>query len=329
MCIASDRHIRASRLHELSVTKTEPLSPTTGQVDDDDADNADDNDNHNNESGHYETIQCDAILSQFDDEGDADVKPPPLASDECIPPGRASPAASESNQSTNRAKLQCDLCGARFTTKHRIKAHLRKHVGLKPHGCDDCPAAFGNYVTLRNHRLSEHGDTSHPHAGRRFACKVPGCTKSYGEGYKLRKHVERIHTKAPGQLICETCGKAFHTRQTLNDHQYVHRDPSTYPYACDMCPKRFVSKYSFETHKKRHRNIRNFQCTECPQRTYTRAELSVHMEYHNKELNVQCEKCPNKFTSKSKYIVDNNWMNFFFKQLWFCFPFPQWACDDI
>lgn len=323
MCIASDLQIRVNQQATIRraafsssdqpITKTEPTSPAHHRDDEPDP------------------IRCVAILGNAtpDDGNVIDIKPQ-------LSPGIASVADTEElpaakpkakSRSPKRSKLQCDLCGQSFTNKLRITAHLRMHVGLKPHACNDCPEAFGNYVTLRNHRINEHGDTSHRFAGRKFACEVAGCTRSYGTRYNLRQHVERKHTKSPGKLMCETCGQVFHTRQALIDHMYRHSDPSTYPCACDICPKRFVNRYALDAHLKRHRNIRDFQCSECPQRTYSQYELSIHMEYHNKELSVQCEKCPNKFTTKSEYTDFDTIHDWMFRRFICTYLCSQWACD--
>lgn len=206
-----------------------------------------------------------------------------------------------------RMRFECDLCGQAFFKKHRIEAHLRKHLGLKPFRCDDCGVSFRKFCSLRSHQRRQHptdGSVPTRFGPKKFACTAPGCQRAYTERSSLNLHFQKKHSDSPpiSRLVCEACGQVCPSNSALQEHMWRHRDPAEYPHACELCPKRFINKYAFQTHLNRHRNIRNFQCTMCDARAYTKAELGIHMAYHNKLPTVVCDRCPDKrFTTKSEY----------------------------
>lgn len=81
---------------------------------------------------------------------------------------------------------------------------------------------------------------------------------------------------------------------------YIHTGVESYPFPCEVCPKRFISKYKFKVHMMRHNKIKNFQCTLCGLRTTTRKELKVHTAYHSKDIPFPCKMCTRVFTSHGK-----------------------------
>ncbi len=47
---------------------------------------------------------------------------------------------------------------------------------------------------------------------------------------------EKTHTDAPGE-ICDQCGKAFYTRQSVKNHMLSH----TKPWKCEICGRGFMN----------------------------------------------------------------------------------------
>lgn len=220
---------------------------------------------------------------------------------------RQSATQFSSVSTSKRPRYECDMCGQTFFKKHRIEAHLRNKFGLKPFRCTDCGVSFRKFCSLRAHQRRQHpsdGTAPTRFAPKKYACTVSGCQRAYTERSSLSLHCQRKHSDAPptARLVCDACGQVCPSNSAFQEHMWRHRDPAEYPYACELCPKRFINKYAFQTHQNRHRNIRNFQCTLCDARTYTKAELDIHTAYHNKAPTVVCEQCPDKrFTTKCMY----------------------------
>ncbi|TDG47507.1 hypothetical protein AWZ03_006099 [Drosophila navojoa] len=184
----------------------------------------------------------------------------------------------------------CNVCGMRFSTKHRLIAHQRQHKGLPPYPCTEegCGRAFKRYHGLSEH-LKEHLVTS------RFSCEQEGCDKVYRHKPTLIMHMRRCHKLGPElkSHVCEFCGKVFNSSSVLNDHRYTHKDQSELPHACQEanCSRRFSSKEKLKVHLMRHAGIKNFSCPYCGMRKTTRNELKIHMNYHTLERTWPCRFC--------------------------------------
>lgn len=87
------------------------------------------------------------------------------------------------------------------------------------------------------------------------------------------------------------------------EHMYTHGPVELYPFGCERCPKRFISKKQLKIHMMRHNKIRNHECPICGMRTTTSIEMKVHVAYHEKNVPYPCEICSNIFQSRSKTFV--------------------------
>lgn len=204
---------------------------------------------------------------------------------------------------------ECDLCGKVFYKRHRIKAHLRQHCGLKPYACAACNKSFAQWSSHQIHQKNHHKLGAIQLEV--FRCDFDGCTKFYDLRQTLKVHQERIHLGIKPlppntSCVCETCGKGFKSKWFLKAHNFTHGSTEHWPYPCEICPKRFISKYKFKVHMLRHNNIKNFACHLCDLRTCTKRELETHIGYHNKEYSFPCDKCDSMFRSKGTNIFFMN-----------------------
>ena len=74
--------------------------------------------------------------------------------------------------------------------------------------CDQCDASFPVRMSLSNHKRIKHG-----HA-KQFNCKL--CVYTTINKTHLTQHVHSVHKKIKEK--CETCGKNFSDKPTLNRH---------------------------------------------------------------------------------------------------------------
>ncbi|ROT62082.1 hypothetical protein C7M84_020091 [Penaeus vannamei] len=51
---------------------------------------------------------------------------------------------------------KCEHCGDRFSTRSRLRVHVRIHTGERPHSCQRCPKSFVSRNLLAKHLASDH-----------------------------------------------------------------------------------------------------------------------------------------------------------------------------
>ena len=105
------------------------------------------------------------------------------------------------------------LFGFRFTEKRSLQIHMRKHTGERP-----------------------------------YACKFPGC------------------------------GKTFTQSGILATHQLIHEDLKKEK--CDLCGKTFRQKFHLKLHKQRHEGTKKFFCKQCQFSFLTKSDFQRHMKTH-------------------------------------------------
>lgn len=89
----------------------------------------------------------------------------------------------DDEDSSERAKLICDICQKGFFKKHRLEGHLRQHKGLKQWDCKHCDKSFAKWTTFTAHKSYYHGNDEEKID---YKCDYIGCDKAYP--MKVRMH---------------------------------------------------------------------------------------------------------------------------------------------
>jgi transcription elongation factor Elf1 len=180
--------------------------------------------------------------------------PPPIpienSSKEVPTPSTASGTRTGSRSTGAERRFECELCGARFTAKHSLLVHVRRHTGERPFACEHCGRTFAQSSVFKAHLDTHLND-------RKYTCEV--CNKKFSQRPQLRLHLQRH--KGERRWACSSCDARFVTRADLTRHALAHS--GTKRFSCALCEKRFTRRQTLEEHSNRHFGIRPYSCGQC------------------------------------------------------------------
>nr|XP_029723547.1 zinc finger protein 62 [Aedes albopictus] len=227
----------------------------------------------------------------------------------------------------------CDKCSKAFTTKQKIRDHLRLVHGEKKHKCSFCGKGF---VLTSQLRLHERMHTRGNDRSKQCTCSI--CDKIFKSGKALWHHKNTEHSVQ--QYPCSDCRIQFVTRRQLEKHQLSqfhrmtlemkehiksrdteavleklclnstkhsrksqnrrdklvnieHLRTDEGVYQCDVCPKQFSERQQIKDHKRLVHGERKLACDICDKRYVIPSQLWKHVRTHNKGY--MCEVCKKSF----------------------------------
>ena len=142
--------------------------------------------------------------------------------------------------------FQCEYCDYKCKKIARIKQHVNQvHLGVRPHLCDFCSAAFPTKSSLNKHRMSHTGE-------RNFPCMF--CEKKFHSKHNLVTHV-RTHT-GEKPFTCDTCGESFSDQSHFAKHKRSHQTDAdgnkVKDFLCEICNKAFARNAELKYHMMAH-----------------------------------------------------------------------------
>lgn len=158
-------------------------------------------------------------------------------------------------------KVPCDHCGRIFPMS-RVKYHIARMHQVKNYTCNLCGRQYGTSTFLKAHIRASHAgsgpcpicgkvltrrglDAHRPRCGKveSIACELcPMTLTSYSH---YLRHKRKVHEEK-GIFMCGFCGKDCGRKETLVEHEAMHRGEQRW--ACSYCPKKFTFRTNYYTH---------------------------------------------------------------------------------
>lgn len=183
-----------------------------------------------------------------------------------------------------------------------------------PIRCDICNITFSDTNILEMHKnlLHTNGFSCHL-CHKRF--KMQGSlmvhmrVAHYGFGNTVRQSQDEKLDSPKGnnstidnkQWECEVCLKKFTTKYFLKKHKRLHTGEM--PYVCTLCGKSFTFQQSYHKHMLYHSENKPHTCNECGRSFKELSTLHNHQRIHSGERPFACETCGKCFRQRVSYLV--------------------------
>ncbi|XP_009995639.1 PREDICTED: zinc finger protein 850-like [Chaetura pelagica] len=167
---------------------------------------------------------------------------------------------------------------------------LVKHVVVKIHSCQECGKSFSKKGNLRRRQQIHRAEEL-------FACGQGGrCFPTWGH---LTPH-QSIHA-GEKPFCCGECGLCFHLEMCLASHQKTRAKGG--PYLCTRCGKSLSTRIYFNIHMRTHVEKRPFACTACGKSFVKKGTLRAHREIHKGEKPFKCPDCSRCFGQSATLLA--------------------------
>ncbi|CAL4092708.1 unnamed protein product, partial [Meganyctiphanes norvegica] len=181
-------------------------------------------------------------------------------------------------------EYQCDECPDTFRSVTNLNRHASVH-GQPPYACATCRRPYFRKESLSRH-LCQLGAVAIENK-KSYPCHL--CSSILSTKHSLNTHIKAAHGGVSAkELACEVCGKLFHRRDLLREHQSVHRAPSL---PCHICQKLFKTNKSMQVHMALHTGNKKFVCKYCNKRFHQKVNLLRHERHHKPQGAICCQHC--------------------------------------
>ncbi|XP_042211626.1 oocyte zinc finger protein XlCOF26-like [Homarus americanus] len=159
--------------------------------------------------------------------------------------------------------------------------------------CRSCRRAFLNVQQLRGHRCR-----GHPSGCRQFACNT--CGKTFTQKISLQYHNIYVHN-GERKAACPHCDYKAPDKAKLSVHLRTHS--KLRPFVCQSCGASFKFRSTYRSHVARHTNSGNFVCSQCNKAFTMASELKEHSRIHAVDRPFSCTLCGMAFKQKKRLRV--------------------------
>ncbi|GFN95939.1 Zinc finger protein [Plakobranchus ocellatus] len=164
----------------------------------------------------------------------------------------------------------CDFCGEQFAFHKDLELHVKaNHPGSKL----QCPVCGKKFSWKKRGKFYERHMESH-YGVKIFKHKCELCDKTFLEKSKLQAHIAALHTQEL-PYTCSVCGKSYAIKSSLVRHERHHSGAR--PYKCSFCSETFLEKRELVRHSATHTGVAPFSCNLCGQGFTLKTSLTAHM----------------------------------------------------
>ena len=220
-----------------------------------------------------------------------------------------------------RYRYSCSLCGREFREAYNLKVHMFSHTGERLFSCEICGKTYNNRSNLNRH-LQIHTGRKAPkreypcklcdkvfsasgsrsrhmtlHTGdKKYDKKCTVCDRSFRDVHNLKKHM--ITHTGEKNFGCEICGKRFASKFSMQQHAMLIHTDTTPRFTCNTCQKFFKSQYSLKRHESKHDDGKKTErsCDTCGAEFSDKYALKRHLSKHSEEKQQSCSVCGIQFS---------------------------------
>lgn len=187
--------------------------------------------------------------------------------------------------------VRCDICNITFSDTNILDMH-KNLLHTNGFSCHLCHKRFKMQGSLMVHmRVAHYG------FGQVIGSGVRG-TKANKQD---NQHTAIPHTVDNKQWECDVCLKKFTTKYFLKKHKRLHTGEM--PYVCGLCGKSFTFQQSYHKHMLYHSEDKPHTCPECGRAFKELSTLHNHQRIHSGERPFACETCGKCFRQRVSYLV--------------------------
>ena len=190
--------------------------------------------------------------------------------------------------------VKCSHCDRNFVDKHVLRHHLINSHEIGKYPCNLCSSVFPYRF-----RLKTHLNNVHTKYGSNVECEY--CHKTFKFKENVKRHIRLVHQKIK-RFKCEWCYKAFASKSILHVHKInAHGQKDDRRISCStcICNKIFKSITGFKWHLKTHEKpdkAEVLKCDICEKNFPLKTELKAHyISLHGFKIEHKCDLCSNSY----------------------------------
>ncbi|XP_050068700.1 zinc finger protein 728-like [Anopheles maculipalpis] len=183
--------------------------------------------------------------------------------------------------------VRCPVCSTRQANRQQVITHIDMHNNPEKYRCEVCKEVHQN---LHHHMIKAHTPNTALPADEKHKCEQ--CGRTFNFIANLKMHIDCVHGLK--DVRCNICNKYFNYKAYRAHKRSAHTDLML---MCELCPKMFKNRKSFEAHKVSHDSslLRVTQCTLCGKQIRA-CSMSKHMKtIHSEDDPVNCDLCGKMF----------------------------------
>nr|XP_019561159.3 zinc finger protein 883-like [Aedes albopictus]XP_029719964.1 zinc finger protein 883-like [Aedes albopictus] len=218
----------------------------------------------------------------------------------------------------------CNVCPRSFANKADLVRHQNIHLSLgKQFPCSKCNNTYARKDKLLSHeRLCYAKAIQEQYQTQRLMTHVIAASIPHGSSGGIQgefdgesmvialdpyQEIEQPPTEddpgVPNAAPISAISNFSNVIPLTSDFQAHPSMLQTKLFACQKCPKKFLTKNTLHTHQLTHSDVRNFRCHSCEKKFIRKRELDRHLTaVHSNHKPFECKMCLKRFSRKDKLL---------------------------